>query len=607
MVEAPVRRRLALESAVVLGALAIGAWRGHAAGGITLELIAFAVLLGALAAQRLLALAGLAPPGPRFVFALELAALAALVETPVATWGAVVASIAVTLSACPAVVTTALPAGRAERLALLAFALGTVAVVIRGWDAAHRAAPWAALPLGVLLLDAILNVPRPLAGDPSRQMSALALVAASALEHLHWGPPAFETEAVTLICSWVAASWAAIDAVARRGAGSGDVRLIATRRRVAFASVACGAALAVVWIAGEVVIRRLPASQAIHGPPSVDDGATFHVPNARYVFPGGVTRDAPEPRDLVRNEFTWNSEGFHDRDHARAKPAATVRVVFLGDSFVDGYQLRLEDLVHEQLARSLERVTPAPPAVEALAFATAGWCQRQELAVLRERALAYSPDLVILEFLPSNDVYENAGDLATTVRASQATLARFLSATARRRGLLFAGLVVERIDRAARAVTGSGDAHGRTDEVWREGLVPDRAALWESGWATTEALVREIADAVESNGARLVVVVFANESEVASRVDSAPTRPGFDFGAPSRRMAGICERRRVPCLELSGRLARRDAGTRAQMFLLGDGHWSSVGHRCAAEEIASFLTAETNIWTEIVQRARERR
>ena len=55
---------------------------------------------------------------------------------------------------------------------------------------------------------------------------------------------------------------------------------------------------------------------------------------------------------------------------------------------------------------------------------------------------------------------------------------------------------------------------------------------------------------------------------------------------------------------LAPRLARRERSLREEMFLAGDGHWSSVGHRCAAEEVAPFLVSGTTIWRSVLERRR---
>ena len=134
---------------------------------------------------------------------------------------------------------------------------------------------------------------------------------------------------------------------------------------------------------------------------SAAEVAERHKPRGRFVWrgnSGGVREYAVEVRQ--------NSGGWHDVEHAIAKPPGTFRIVVVGDSFVDAWQVPLEKSFHRRLEAELEPRAASP--VEVVAFGSSGTAQLWELETLKDDGFAYAPDLVIAEFLPANDVRENS-------------------------------------------------------------------------------------------------------------------------------------------------------------------------------------------------------
>lgn len=91
--------------------------------------------------------------------------------------------------------------------------------------------------------------------------------------------------------------------------------------------------------------------------------------------------------------YRTNSVGARDRE--RPRRADGPRVVVLGDSFLEGWGLELED----RLSDRLERATSIPH----LNFAMAHFGPYQELLVYRELASGFEHHAVIASVLPAND------------------------------------------------------------------------------------------------------------------------------------------------------------------------------------------------------------
>ncbi len=99
-------------------------------------------------------------------------------------------------------------------------------------------------------------------------------------------------------------------------------------------------------------------------------------------------------------DLKTNSLGFRGPEWQIKKPSGTFRIVLIGDSHAFAYGVPFEDSVGEKLAALLNERGGAH--YEVINFAVSAYNSQQELAVLREYALQYDPDLVIV-IASSND------------------------------------------------------------------------------------------------------------------------------------------------------------------------------------------------------------
>jgi len=103
-------------------------------------------------------------------------------------------------------------------------------------------------------------------------------------------------------------------------------------------------------------------------------------------------------------EFVTNSAGFrNDRDFAYDKPPDVLRILVLGDSHTQGYEVRQEATYAEVLRRSLSSETRK---VEVLNAGVSGFGTAEELAFLENEGYRYHPDVVVLGFF-GNDYEDN--------------------------------------------------------------------------------------------------------------------------------------------------------------------------------------------------------
>jgi hypothetical protein len=101
----------------------------------------------------------------------------------------------------------------------------------------------------------------------------------------------------------------------------------------------------------------------------------------------------------IRHDF--NSEGWRDFEHEVEKPDHVFRIVGAGDSFTFGQGVKHEDLFLTHL-NSLE-ATASGMQIEVINTGQPGYNTVKEKELLETRGFDYSPDLVLLSFVP-NDV-----------------------------------------------------------------------------------------------------------------------------------------------------------------------------------------------------------
>jgi hypothetical protein len=103
-------------------------------------------------------------------------------------------------------------------------------------------------------------------------------------------------------------------------------------------------------------------------------------------------------------KFTTNSKGLRDsREFSYDKPAGTLRVLALGDSHTQGYEVRQEATYAAVLERYLDRYGMQ---AEVLNTGVSGFSTAEELAYLENEGYRYHPDVVVLGFF-DNDLLDN--------------------------------------------------------------------------------------------------------------------------------------------------------------------------------------------------------
>lgn len=115
------------------------------------------------------------------------------------------------------------------------------------------------------------------------------------------------------------------------------------------------------------------------------------------------------PRMVVTNRH-----GFHDRERDFDKGPGVHRIVFLGDSFLEAYQVPIEENFSQRLATQLETRHGDGGGVEAVNQGVHGYGLGSHYLYVREKLAAWHPDSVVLVLFLGNDLHDNFATLAAS-------------------------------------------------------------------------------------------------------------------------------------------------------------------------------------------------
>jgi hypothetical protein len=317
-----------------------------------------------------------------------------------------------------------------------------------------------------------------------------------------------------------------------------------------------------------------------------------------------------------------NDLGFRDSDRGYLPAPGTFRVLVLGDSFVEGYTVPLEQVVSKVLESRLD----APGCrAEVLNAGVSAYSTDQEFLLYKEEGSRYRPQVVAL-FFYYNDVLHN---LRTHYYGRPKPVLTFKDGPPRvhnfpvprpspppapadpaprpsPEGSALFELVqdgVQRWPRTYNALARLGlwapiRARWPPPElfVYRREATPEI----DQAWLKTERILKALAEEVRARATHLVIVYVPSRMEVSDQ-DLEATRVwyGLDeasWGRPAvlRRLRQAADAAGLPVLDLTPAL-KKAQGFFGGPYFQHDGHWNARGHRVAGLELERFL--RENRWT----------
>lgn len=278
-----------------------------------------------------------------------------------------------------------------------------------------------------------------------------------------------------------------------------------------------------------------------------------------------------------------NAQGLRDHTYPYQKSPDRFRILVVGDSFVEGLQVSVEDTFPKVLETTFAE---ADYPVEVINAGVSRYGTAHVARFLEAEGLRYQPDLVIYALYP-NDITDNIeSDLATL--DDNHHLAMQLVSTSRLqpiRGVLYDYSYLYRTLLGISILIGQKTDKTLIDTEWGLVLPIYRQTLHsreEQAWQLTDALLQHIADM----GTPLLIVYLPEDYQVDDSLWNKVTQSDtlLDRDAPNTRLAqGIPNGSSF--LDLTPTFRKVGTG----LYYRVDRHFTSQGHALAAEAIYQYL------------------
>lgn len=333
---------------------------------------------------------------------------------------------------------------------------------------------------------------------------------------------------------------------------------------------------------------------------------TKHIPNLTL----------KENNSCIQAVSRFNNEGMRDIDHTIEKPEGTYRIAVIGDSYVEAMQVNLEDTFFSQLASNLQNKGKN---VEVLSFGVGGFGTAQEYLLLRDYALKYSPDLVIVSFFSANDIRNNSYALEKNSDMPYAHLnengtvefddfkisedylrkynsplrtlvfdnlhtARFLYRLSSK-SMLYRNLLAKlSLHTEAKGTEDSTDSDAIYFGNWPE--------EWEKSWDLTQALILEMKKESEKHGADFMIFSLSNPEQISTelfeKVKEIHPKIELNKYEPEKRLADFLDEKSIKHFSVLLYMERlADSGITVHVPC--HGHWSKEANHLAGKALAKYI------------------
>lgn len=277
-----------------------------------------------------------------------------------------------------------------------------------------------------------------------------------------------------------------------------------------------------------------------------------------------------------------SSLGFRDRELDVPKPAATYRILMLGDSFAWGVGLDVEDALPKVLEKMLDEPATSGK-VEVVNAAEPGFNTVEELNLLKEKGLELEPDMVLLiynlndiEYLPglSDKPYEKEATPVVeldpgedvTKYSRNAGFRGFVLALERRS--LLVQFMVPRVGALLRKLGLIESVEFSWVEKIYQGFADDNP-----GWLESKRALSEIAALCHEKGCRFLVAVYPLFAELES----------YKGKEAHEKVLGFCQEEGIEAVDLLPIF--ENTRTRSHWINFMDAHPNAAAHRAVAERL----------------------
>ncbi|MCC7001484.1 MAG: SGNH/GDSL hydrolase family protein [Gemmatimonadaceae bacterium] len=303
----------------------------------------------------------------------------------------------------------------------------------------------------------------------------------------------------------------------------------------------------------------------------------------------GITRYLPQ----FGHEVSFNSFGMRDREHEIAKAPGVFRVLVLGDSFMEAYQVPFDSSMPAMLEQALAARTGKR--IEVVNAGVSGWGTDDELRYYTEYGRAMKPDLVVVAMTLHNDVSDNLRQVWHTEREGRLVATeRAPIPTMEYRKIQLKGYIATRFQlyQLWRKVRHSGTMRQAASQLRSHVQTLFDDPLQEptaTGMRLTEQMLGRLDSLVTSDGGEMAVVMLPLMFQLKDSVWTQFAQTFPDSGRtvsrdrPQAVVQGITARLGIPTIDLLPEFRQWVGAGKPSLYIEWDGHWNVQGHRLATQ------------------------
>lgn len=354
------------------------------------------------------------------------------------------------------------------------------------------------------------------------------------------------------------------------------------------------ASITVGWTICELALRMWTPQALADKTVRVADPVFHHAmkPSASYIL--------RQPEFEV--EVKTNSLGLRD-DEPTPSDESALRILILGDSFVEGYGVPVESCFVHKLQTMLV-ATSGVKRVRVYNFGVAGYSPIIEYLLLKEKGLPLRPHIVVLnydmtdvqeDYLYGEDAEYDALGAPLRVKPSSLNFGKTsiipqgaFKTWLHEKSYLFS-LISSFINRYNRypPIGESGDIYASR---FRH-TIDSSDENWKQYFLNSQKYIKLIAALCEQNGIRFILSVAPRGNQV-SGLEWIEERKHYGWGTTVFKSAiftsleEFARTNHIPYLDMTPTFRRRSRG---DLYFPIDGHWTNRGNQVAADTLYAFL------------------
>ncbi|MBI4158725.1 SGNH/GDSL hydrolase family protein [Candidatus Woesearchaeota archaeon] len=298
----------------------------------------------------------------------------------------------------------------------------------------------------------------------------------------------------------------------------------------------------------------------------------------------------------INADVKINSKGLRDYEYSVAKLDNDFRIVGIGDSIMFGQGINIEDTFLKVLERKLNEDSSVK--YEVINFAVPGYNAAMEVETLKQRALKYNPDLIILSSVSNDLALPNF--VKSKSEISRMDKSYFYDFIVYRFRLVLKDelrpkLVTARLVGAPYKVDKDGNFYEYESELTRvpfeyRGLV---------GWDAVNKSFKELHDYASQNSIKVVVLLDYNDDEPMEEYSRTKNYTAYlENSGYNHEIEKLSEMYGFywvdPVFSVSDYMNENNITSFSDLTISGEGHPNEMYHRAIGDQLFYFLS-ENNL------------